>query len=111
SPSLRARLKGNDKKPLRSALTFIKPGVSIDPLSGQAQPNHLRFEEMTRAGTKLYADCAINLSDTHDHRAAVTALLVASAKLVERLGGKRRRGAGRCVLQIENVDEELALKW
>jgi Uncharacterized protein predicted to be involved in DNA repair (RAMP superfamily) len=111
SQPLRALFAGDNSKLFRSALTFIKPGVSIDPLSGQAQPNHLRFEEMTRAGTKLYADCAITLGDTKDHRATVTALLVASAKLIERLGGKRRRGAGRCVLQIENVDEELALKW
>ena len=111
SQPLRARLTGDNNKPLRSSLTFVKPGVAIDARSGQAQPKYLRFEEMTRAGTKLYADCTLNVSDNHVHSSAVTALLVASAKLVERLGGKRRRGAGRCVLQINGVDEKLALKW
>jgi CRISPR-associated protein Csx10 len=111
SQPLRDRLTGDNNKPLRSSLTFVKPGVAIDARSGQAQPNYLRFEEMTRGGTRLYADCTLTMSDNYIHRAAVTALLLASAKLVERLGGKRRRGAGRCVLQIENADEKLALKW
>ncbi|NJL99422.1 MAG: hypothetical protein HC924_11740 [Synechococcaceae cyanobacterium SM2_3_2] len=35
---------------LQEAITFIKPGVSIDPVSGCAREDFLRFEEMVRAG-------------------------------------------------------------
>jgi CRISPR-associated protein Csx10 len=40
-----------------------------------------------------------------------SALLIASAKLVERLGGKRRRGSGRCRLEILAADSDKAIAW
>lgn len=84
---------------LRAALTFIKPGVMIDPRSGRAADQHLRFEEMVRLGAELATDMQLDLAGVAGDRADdLRALLLASLRLVERLGGKRRRGAGRVEL-------------
>lgn len=96
-PSLREVLVRADRR-IIDALTFIKPGVRIDMRSGSAMTEHLRFEEMARIYTPLEADCFLSVPESM--REAVSALLIASARLVERLGGKRRRGAGRCQLDI-----------
>jgi CRISPR-associated protein Csx10 len=110
---LRECLQSADPR-LRQLLTFVKPGVAIDPRSGSAKTDFLRFEEMARVGTVLDAECAMQVPDSV--REAVSALLIASAKLVERLGGKRRRGAGRCRLEILDnagrpADERPAIEW
>jgi len=105
---LREKLKGADRR-LVQAMTFIKPGVAIDSRSGSAKADYLRFEEMARVGTVLEAECSLNVPDSL--REAASALLLASAKLVERLGGKRRRGPGRCRLEILQADEARAIQW
>ncbi len=112
-PSLRGILQKADPR-VKQALTFVKPGVAIDPRSGSAKTDFLRFEEMARVGTVLEAECAMQVPDSVCE--AVSALLIASAKLVERLGGKRRRGAGRCRLEIlvdnsRPADERSAIEW
>jgi CRISPR-associated protein Csx10 len=94
---------------LRQALTFIKPGVKIDRRSGSAQTDFLRFEEVARKGTILEAECRLLVNAPN--REVASALLIASAKLVERLGGKRRRGPGRCRLEILDADTEKAIQW
>ena len=98
---LRARVRKDAR--LREALTFIKPGVAIDAVSGRARDDFLRFEEMGRAGTVLRAQGLLRLPDGVDAR-QVQAFLLAAALLVERIGGKRRRGAGRCRLQVQTAD-------
>lgn len=85
---------------LREALTFVKPGVSIDEETGQAKEKFLRFEEMARAGAVLEAECALDVPADPEVRQTALALLTASAALVERTGGKRRRGSGRCRLEL-----------
>lgn len=85
---------------LREAVTFVKPGVSIDEASGQAREKFLRFEEMARAGAVLEAECTLHSEGDRVARDMAMALLVAGAALVERLGGKRRRGGGRCSLSV-----------
>lgn len=99
------------KSALKEAISFIKPGISIDPNSGCAEENFLRFEEMVRAGTILNVDCELNLESLEpDQQNAAFTLLVAGSIMVERLGGKRRRGAGKCELKV--VDKpELYLQW
>lgn len=92
------------KRKYLTALTFIKPGVAIAEETGTARPDYLRFEEMGRSGTVLETNCKLNYCDD-----TIQALLVASAKLVERIGGKRRRGAGRCELSLWDENEELPL--
>jgi len=108
---LRTRLVGQERTVLRQALTFVKPGVAIDAQRGQARPDHLRFEEMARIGTILYATCILDLPEHGDQRAVASALLPASAQLLEHLGGKRRRGAGRCRLTIPGHPVPEALQW
>jgi CRISPR-associated protein Csx10 len=105
---LREKLARADLR-LRQALTFVKPGVKIDRRSGSAQTDFLRFEEMGRKGTILEAECRLMVDGSV--REVASALLIASAKLVERLGGKRRRGPGRCRLEILDADTEAALAW
>jgi len=94
---------------LRQALTFVKPGIKIDPATGSAQTDFLRFEEVARRGTVLEAEC--RLSVPQNAREAASALLIASARVVERLGGKRRRGLGRCRLEILDADGDKAIDW
>lgn len=94
---LRDHLINRDLR-LQESMTFIKPGVKIDRSSGSAQTDFLRFEEMARTGTLLEAECRLMLPD--EMRELVSSLLVCSGKLVERIGGKRRRGAGLCRFEI-----------
>lgn len=108
SPS-REQLIRADRR-IRQALTLVKPGVKIDRRSGSAQTDFLRFEEVARKGTVLEAECRLAVSDPSTRELA-SALLIASAKLVERLGGKRRRGPGRCRLEILDADTEAAIAW
>jgi len=108
---LRMRLVGQERTVLRQALTFVKPGVAIDSQRGQARPEYLRFEEMARIGTVLEAACILGLPEHNDQQAAASALLLASAQLIEHLGGKRRRGAGRCRLAILGHQASEALQW
>lgn len=96
SENLRAKI-GDDKR-LKQALTFVKVGVKIDEQSGTSETNMLRFEEMGRVGTVLEANV-----ECEKMNETVSALLILSAKLVERIGGKRRRGAGKCKLEIVGV--------
>jgi CRISPR-associated protein Csx10 len=89
---------------LQSMTTFVKPGVKIDPHTGTALDEHLRFEEMTRSGTVLEAQYNLHLEGlTIEQQAIAKALLVTGASMVERLGAKRRRGAGRCQLEVEGL--------
>jgi CRISPR-associated protein Csx10 len=96
---------------VREATTFLKPGVRIDGRTGRAAPETLRWVEMARAGARLVgtADVAGFPGLEADQRRCVGALLVAGARLVERVGGKRRRGAGRCTFGVAGVD--LDLEW
>ncbi|WP_029682029.1 RAMP superfamily CRISPR-associated protein [Picosynechococcus sp. NKBG15041c] len=95
----------NQKKELQGAIAFIKPGVAIDPATGSAKPDFLRFEEVVRTGAILTTDCHLDFSEypTVDQttKETVYALLIAGAKLVERLGGKRRRGNGTCDITVD----------
>lgn len=109
-----AYLPGNFKRALKNkpqlqeALTFIKPGIQIEADTGCAKEDFLRFEEMVRGGTILEAQCELNLPDDENQKLATYALLIAATQLVERLGGKRRRGAGKCQLLVFNQDKNIA---
>lgn len=113
---LAAALGGKAMAPLRAAMTFVKPGVAIDPKSGRALDQHLRFEEMARLGTVLEAPALLTLPDGtgDDAVRAASALLLAATRLVEALGGKRRRGAGRLELTIDGFGKkavDAAINW
>jgi CRISPR-associated protein Csx10 len=88
---------GDDER-LKQALTFIKAGIAIDNASGTAKENCLRFEEMGRSGTILEAEFELQTDDE-----TAKALLVLSGGLIERIGGKRRRGAGKCKFEVKDL--------
>lgn len=88
---------------LREALVMVKPGVGIDARSGRAKTDFLRFDEVARRGAMLEGHASIVLPDDPQSAAALVSLALASMRLVERLGGNRRRGSGRCVLTVMKV--------
>lgn len=92
---------------LRQALTFVKPGVSINRRSGRAKTDFLRFEEVVRTRAVLEAageiECPGNFGEKD--RQTVAAFLVGAAALIERLGGKRRRGMGKCNVEVCFAEE------
>jgi CRISPR-associated protein Csx10 len=99
----------NGRTELKSAMTFVKPGVAIDYKNGTAKPDCLRFEEMARGGCTLIAEYAINLTILPENtQLAMAALLQAGAAMVERLGAKRRRGAGKCQITWSGLPLNLA---
>ncbi|WP_205369707.1 RAMP superfamily CRISPR-associated protein [Thermoleptolyngbya sp. PKUAC-SCTB121] len=100
----RAKASNPAHQALQSAFTFIKPGISIDD-RGCAKEDFLRFEEMARIGTVLTADCELLAALNPEQQQAACTLLAAGATVVERLGGKRRRGAGRCEFKIDWPEE------
>lgn len=109
SEPLRVVLKS--KPSVKNALTFVKPGISIDADSGCAKEDFLRFEEVVRGGAVLEAKYELNLPPDKKQKEAAYALLVAGTKFVERLGGKRRRGSGKCELIINNQDIKSWITW
>lgn len=97
--NLRAAIKGEAQ--LEQALTFIKPNTRIDSASGTAETDSLRFTEMGRIGTVLETEFKLEFEGiSEDRKKLVEALLVASASLIERIGGNRRRGSGKCEMQV-----------
>lgn len=113
--NLRQALK--QKQKLRMAIAFMKPGVAIDPESGCALNKYLRFEEIVRQGAILTAEAQLDFSDAYpdlspdEYLPFVQGLLTAGAKMVQRLGGKRRRGNGRCEIELDWGDKGDPLTW
>lgn len=79
------------------ALVFLKPGVKLDR-RGVAETGMIRFEEVVLAGAELRAPVSLALDG--ERREQAMALIGAGARAVERMGAKRRRGAGRCELSL-----------
>lgn len=105
APGLRAALAPlPPSHPLRRALCFIKPGVAIDAQTGIAQDDMLRMEEVVVAGSVLEAEWSLLGQLDPETTAAVRVLLHAGCKVTERLGGKRRRGNGRCRITLPDVN-------
>ncbi len=75
--------------------TLIKPGVAIDPRTGRAHDDMLRFVEMAKPATLFTTARLIDAGSwTQEQRRAATALLLIGASLIDTVGGDRRRGAG-----------------
>jgi len=96
-----------------ASLTFVKASVKIDPRTGQALDDHLRFEELARGGLLLESKAVLSLPESwqEEQRRAAWALLLLGTRFVERLGGKRRRGAGRCSLTVAGMPEDGLEPW
>ena len=128
SPGLRSQVVGDAA--LAAETTFVKPGVRIDPQTGRAADDMLRFVEMARAGLPLQADVRIHLPTPDGLGApgaqrgprpaddqvtpmwqAATALLVLGAAWCDRIGGDRRRGAGNVALRWADQDPPGWAEW
>lgn len=116
SEGLRATINSKKDIRLKQALTFIKPEIKIDEQSGTTETDMLRGAEMGRINTILEADCELsfdriafagNEAVAQKQKKTISALLIASSKLVERIGGKRRRGCGKCELKITQTASAL----
>ncbi|TVU52888.1 MAG: hypothetical protein EA414_15120 [Arthrospira sp. PLM2.Bin9] len=108
-----------EKPKLQQAIAFIKPGVSIDAKTGSAKPDCLRFEEVVRMDAVLTTGFELNFSETTSItdpaelqrvQQVCYALLIAGAKMVNRLGGKRRRGVGSCEIKVDEKEKDW-LEW
>lgn len=104
--ALRQALGDDRHLALRSALTFIKPGVKIDSVTGMAEGGMLRLEEVALAGSELQAEWTLDAALSEPQQKAAAALLAAGCRVVERLGAKRRRGAGRCRLEVAGTPSD-----
>ncbi|WP_182874309.1 RAMP superfamily CRISPR-associated protein [Microbispora sp. H10670] len=95
------------------AATFRKPGVAIDPVTGTAETRKLRFVETARGGVTLMGRGQLRGFEELDQaqREAAIALLAAGARLIEGIGGNRRRGAGRCRLTLRSRDTGMDLDF
>lgn len=100
SPDLQAALI--PKPRLHNLICIIKPGIKIEADTGCAEPDCLRLEEQVRGGAVLTATCELRLPTDKLAQQIAYALLIAGTQFVERIGGKRRRGAGRCRCLIQN---------
>lgn len=83
------------------ALTFPRSSTAVDS-RGRAVKDTLRTEERARLGATLHGQ--ITLPDEYDDW-SVKLLLTAGSRLLTHMGGKRRRGAGRCRVAIDDLGE------
>jgi len=105
SPTLAATFTTAEQ---RARLTHVKASVSIDPTTGTARDRQLSFTEMARP-VSLYGSVTIDLDEPS--RSTALALLVASCRYVESIGGKRRKGAGRCVVEISDNGQPVVVDF
>lgn len=98
---------------LLRAAVVTRSATALEPDTGIAKDETLRIEERARAGSVLDAvahldlepPTAGNLTDAWP----AFFLLLAAARSVDRVGGRRRRGAGRCTLEV--VGGPLSGNW
>ena len=96
--ALRERLVGCST--LADATTFLSPGVAIDHTTGAAQRQKYYVSEVARMGARLVSTAHVILSDVPEETADRSIrFLRAAAEGIESLGGKRRRGRGRCAVR------------
>lgn len=109
-PDLKKALR--EKPKLQAAIAFMKPGVAIDPKTGTAKPDFLRFEEVVRLGATLTAQVELDLPEnlSQSEKQVIEGLLASGAKLTERLGGKRRRGNGLCKFELSGHSDP-QIEW
>lgn len=101
SPAVAEVLAGHPGQ--RATLTFVQPGVKIDPVTGRAEDDHLFFIEKARGGISMAAEVE-PVEGRPGMDEAEQALLYAAALNIRRIGGLRRRGAGDCRVTPDGFD-------
>ena len=95
---VKAVLEGDRR---RHHLTHVKAGVSIDAKTGTARERHLNFIEVNRP-VELWS--VVEIETDRSHRSTVIALLQAACAFTENIGGRRRKGLGRCRVELFDGD-------
>ncbi|HEX7659354.1 MAG TPA: RAMP superfamily CRISPR-associated protein [Pseudonocardiaceae bacterium] len=87
---------------IADATVVVRAGVRINHQTGVASDDTLRVEQRARAGLALTADWTLTIPGASQGDVSWPAelLLRAAASQVTAIGGKRRRGAGRCEVTI-----------
>ena len=92
------------------ALFLLRRHTRLDK-HGQVAPETLRTIEFVRGDLRFETRALLPPADTREGgqdsasvEDAMRALLICSAFNIERLGGHRRRGAGRCAVVVDGVD-------
>lgn len=86
------------------SLYSVRPGVALDPVTKQAKTDYLRIVEVVRGGLQLRAPLELADEGWDDaQRATAWLLLALGAEQVTELGGDRRRGLGRCTLELPDL--------
>ena len=106
-----ARLSGpvraacENRPALLAAAVVVRPGVKIDDQAGVAVEDMLRAEERARPG---WLESRADFPFLTDPELPVPAefLLRAGAAVVDALGGRRNRGAGRCWILPPGVGDQ-----
>ena len=104
------RLIGADpaRELLADTTVVLRAGVRIDRGTGTAADDMLRVEERARAGLAAEGEWTVNdtsLPVGEPVRWEAELLLRAATRMVTAIGGKRRRGAGRCRVSIGTGDQ------
>lgn len=95
-----------DGRPLGDFLYVQRASVSLGERR-TAREDHLRLAEIARAGLELEARWTVavrGLAAGQPLPVPAEVLLLASARWIERAGGKRRRGLGRCQVTLAGAD-------
>ena len=92
----------SERKEIIPMLFITQPGVKIDPTTGCSLEEHLFSTEKVRKGCTLYAPIKYDRELTPDEEK----LLCDARNAVRRIGGKRRRGGGKCSLELCDANAE-----
>ena len=94
----------------REATVLLRPGVRIDAVTGVAIDDMLRIEERAAAGLTVTATWRLTFATIEVGSPVpweAEFLILAAARMLDAIGGKRRRGAGRCRVVIAGGQERL----
>lgn len=104
APVRAAILAHPDRRLITNAMVRLQPGVRIDSQRGTAADEMFRIDERASAGLRVVADWSLMFATVDPGEPVpweAELLFLAATQLVDAVGGKRRRGAGRCVVTAE----------
>jgi len=101
-----------DRSALTQAAVVLRPGVTIDDVTGTAADRLLRVEERGIRGTRLTSRVSFDPAGGEDGTGKLPPpaelLLRAGARLIEAVGGKRNRGSGRVAVLLPGSSVDTA---